>query len=114
MAAPDGKQTRKAGEKGEKHREKANKPTASIDLDGCHGVASANPERVSLKVKFLVPSVIHRPPRKDVLFFSFLQPHPWHVDVPRLGGASEHHSHSNVGSTLHLRPMLRFMATPDP
>lgn len=72
MAAPDGKQTRKAGEKGEKRREKANKPTASIDLDGCHGVASANPERVSLKVKFLVPSVIHRPPPpKMFCFFPF-------------------------------------------
>ena len=32
----------------------------------------------------------------------FLGLHPWHMEVPRLGVKSEHHSHSNVGSELHL------------
>ena len=36
-------------------------------------------------------------------FFGFLEPHPWHMEVPRLGVKSElHHSHSNKGSKLHL------------
>ena len=35
-------------------------------------------------------------------FFFFLGPHMWHMDFPRLGVKSELHSHSNIGSKLHL------------
>ena len=32
----------------------------------------------------------------------------------RAAAASLHHSHSNVGSELHLQPMPQLMAMPDP
>ena len=38
-------------------------------------------------------------------FFFFLGPHPWHIEVPRLGvavAAGLHHSHSSARSELHL------------
>ena len=44
------------------------------------------------------------------LFFAFLRPHLWHMEVPRLGveiratAASLHYSHSNTGSKSRLRP----------
>ena len=44
----------------------------------------------------------------------------WHIEIPRLGGLSRaaaaglHHSHSNAGSKLHLRPTPQLMATLDP
>ena len=53
-------------------------------------------------------------------FLSFLGPHPWHMEVPRVGGliravaAGLRQSHSNVGSELHLQPTPQLMATPDP
>ena len=58
-----------------------------------------------------------------------LGPHPWHMEVPRLGTvdtASElqhqigavatglHHSHNNMGSKLRLCPIPQLMATLDP
>ena len=56
-----------------------------------------------------------------VLFFTFLEPRSWHLEVPRLGVESElhlptslHHSHSNAGSELHLRPILQLTAMLDP
>ena len=54
------------------------------------------------------------------IFFSFLGPHPWHMEIPRLGGpiraaaAGLHHSHSNLGSQLHLQPTLQLMAMSAP
>ena len=37
-----------------------------------------------------------------LLFFCFLGPHPWHMEVPRRGVKSElHHSHSKTGSLTH-------------
>ena len=44
------------------------------------------------------------------IFCLFLGPHPWHMEVPRLGGligaeaTSLHQSHSNARSELHLQP----------
>ena len=52
--------------------------------------------------------------------FFFLGLHPWHMEVPRLGGlvraiaASLHQSHSNAGSEPCLPPTPQLMATPDP
>ena len=52
--------------------------------------------------------------------FVLLGPHPQHMEVPRLGVQSEpvatglHHSHSNAGSELRLRPTLQLTATPEP
>ena len=61
------------------------------------------------------------------LFFSLLEPHLWHMAVPRLEIESDsclHHSHSNVhpshvgskqrGSKPCLRPIPQLMAMPDP
>ena len=54
------------------------------------------------------------------LFFVFLGLLQWHMEIPRLGGligavaASLHHSHSNVGSELRLRPTSQLTATLDP
>ena len=56
----------------------------------------------------------------DIFFFFFLRPHLWHMEFPRLGVESElqlpslHHSHSNAGSELHLRPTPQLTAMPDP
>ena len=51
----------------------------------------------------------------------FLGPHPWHMEVPRLGVQSElllpayaRTNHSNVGSELCLQPTPQLMAMPDP
>ena len=49
----------------------------------------------------------------------FLGPHPWHTEVPRTGitraiAAGLHHSHSNAGAKLRLRPTPQLMAIPDP
>ena len=51
-------------------------------------------------------------------FFFFLGLCLLHMEVPRLGVQSElqllaYHSHSNVGSELHLHPTPQLMATPD-
>ena len=52
--------------------------------------------------------------------FVFLGPHPWHMEVPRLGGligavaAGHSHNHSSAGSEPHLWPTPQFTATPDP
>ena len=49
------------------------------------------------------------------LSFVFFGPHPWHMEVPRLGGqigataAGLHHSHSNSRSEPHLRPTPQYM-----
>ena len=54
-----------------------------------------------------------------ILCVFFLGPHPWHMEVPRLGVQSElqlpglHHSHSNVGSELRQQPIPQLMATLD-
>ena len=56
----------------------------------------------------------------EFLFFLFLGPHLWHVEVPRLGVESEataaslRHSHSNIESEPHLQPTPQLMATLDP
>ena len=51
-------------------------------------------------------------------FFFFLGPHLHHMEVPRLGigatAAGLHHSHSDAGSELRLRPTPQLMAMPDP
>ena len=41
-------------------------------------------------------------------------PHPRHMEVTRLGSKLPvyNHSHSNMGSKLHLRPTPQFTATP--
>ena len=52
--------------------------------------------------------------------FVLLGPHPWHVEVPRLGGligataASLCQSHSNDRSKPNLRPTPQLTATPVP
>ena len=65
----------------------------------------------------------HTPPWSFHSFFlvcfCFLEPHPWHMDVPRLGvesatAASLHHSHSNARSMLFLRPTPQFTAMLNP
>ena len=54
------------------------------------------------------------------LFLSFSEPHPWHMEVPRLGGplgavaAGLRHNHSNAGSKLRLRPTPQLTATLSP
>ena len=50
------------------------------------------------------------------IFFSFLGPHPRHMEVPRLGAvaAGLHQSHSNTGSKPSLRPTPQPTATPGP
>ena len=54
-------------------------------------------------------------------FFCLLGPHPKHTEVARLGvksvgaaAVSLWHSHSNVGSKLHLRAAPQLMPMPDP
>ena len=53
-----------------------------------------------------------------IIFFLFLGPHPWHMEVPRLGRiratAAGHHSHSNTRSESCLQPSPQLTATPDP
>ena len=46
----------------------------------------------------------------------FLGPHPWHMEVPRLGveSAGLQHSNSNARSELSLGPSTQLTATPDP
>ena len=45
----------------------------------------------------------------------FLGLHPWHIEVPHSrSNWSYSHSHSNLGSELHLQPTSQPMATPDP
>ena len=50
------------------------------------------------------------------VFFSFLQPHLWHMEVPRLGVEWELQlpthatATAKAGSELHLRPTLRLAA----
>ena len=52
-------------------------------------------------------------------FLLFLEPHPWHMEVPRPGisttasAAGLHHCHSKAGSEPHLQPTPQLMATPD-
>ena len=52
--------------------------------------------------------------------FSFFLMHLLHMDIPWLGvepelvAAGPYHSHSNVGSELHLRPTPQLMAMLDP
>ena len=58
-------------------------------------------------------------------FFFFFGPHLWHMDVHRLGvepelqlqdyatDAGHSHSHSNMGSGLHLLPTPQLVAMPD-
>ena len=52
--------------------------------------------------------------------FFFLQPHLWHMKVPRLGGRVRaaalglHHSHSHTGSEPHLQPTQQLAAMADP
>ena len=48
-------------------------------------------------------------------FFLFvhLGPHPWHMEVPRLG-VGLHQSHSNARSELCLQPTPQLTATLDP
>ena len=53
-------------------------------------------------------------------FLVFLGLHLQHMEVPRLGGligavaTGLHHSHSNVGSELHLQPTPQLAAKLDP
>ena len=53
-------------------------------------------------------------------FFFIFGPHPPPMEVTTLGGrirftaAALHHSHSHVGSELHLRPTPQLTAIPDP
>ena len=47
----------------------------------------------------------------------FLQPHLWHMEVPRLGVELELQllqGHTNARSEPHLRPMPQLVAMPDP
>ena len=52
-------------------------------------------------------------------FFCLFRAVPWYIEVSRLGGELElqlpaHHSHSNVGSKLHLRRTPQLMAMQGP
>ena len=56
-------------------------------------------------------------------FFFFLGPHPWHMDIPRIGVELEshqptapglHHSHSNARSKSCLQPTPQLRAMQDP
>ena len=56
-----------------------------------------------------------------LFIFVFLGPHPWHMEVPRLGVESElheaaglHHSHSNVLSEPFVQPTTQLLAALDP
>ena len=48
--------------------------------------------------------------------FCFLGPHPWHMEVPRLGGqvGATAASHSHAGSEPHLQPTPQLTPIPDP
>jgi len=54
------------------------------------------------------------------LFFAFLGPYLWHIEVPRLGVKSELQllayatAHSNARSKLSLQPTPQLMAMLDP
>ena len=52
------------------------------------------------------------------VFLCFLGPHPWHMEVPRIGaiaaGLRHSHSHSHAGSEPHLQPTPQLMEMPDP
>ena len=75
--------------------------------------------RLSLRKKHVKMNCFGLPGRQSSIFVVvvILGPHPWHTEVPRLGGqigagaTGLYHSHGNLGSKLCLQPIPQLTAT---